>query len=132
MGFDLRDRSFLKLLDFTPQEIKFLLKLATDLKAAKYAGYEQPRLKGKNIAIIFEKTSTRTRRLIRGRCLRPGRARHLPRTERHADRPQGVHEGHGPRSGPDLRRHRVPRLRTGDRRGAGQVCRRAGLEWAHR
>ncbi len=61
MGFDLRDRSFLKLLDFTPQEIKFLLKLATDLKAAKYAGYEQPRLKGKNIAIIFEKTSTRTR-----------------------------------------------------------------------
>ncbi|HYI21803.1 MAG TPA: ornithine carbamoyltransferase [Candidatus Limnocylindrales bacterium] len=61
MGFDLRDRSFVKLLDFTPQEIKFLLKLATDLKAAKYAGYEQPRLKGKNIAIIFEKTSTRTR-----------------------------------------------------------------------
>ena len=61
MGFDLRDRSFLKLLDFSPQEIKFLLKLATDLKAAKYAGYEQPRLKGKNIAIIFEKTSTRTR-----------------------------------------------------------------------
>jgi ornithine carbamoyltransferase len=61
MGFDLRDRSFLKLLDFTPQEIRFLLKLAADLKAAKYAGYEQPRLKGKNIAIIFEKSSTRTR-----------------------------------------------------------------------
>jgi ornithine carbamoyltransferase len=61
MGFDLRDRSFLKLLDFTPQEIRFLLKLAADLKAAKYAGYEQPRLRGKNIAIIFEKTSTRTR-----------------------------------------------------------------------
>jgi ornithine carbamoyltransferase len=61
LGFDLRDRSFLKLLDFTPREIKFLLKLAADLKAAKYAGYEQQRLKGKNIAIIFEKTSTRTR-----------------------------------------------------------------------
>jgi len=61
MGFDLRDRSFLKLLDFSPQEIRFLLKLAADLKAAKYGGYEQPRLKGKNIAIIFEKTSTRTR-----------------------------------------------------------------------
>ncbi len=61
LGFDLRDRSFLKLLDFTPQEIKFLLKLSADLKAAKYAGYEQQRLKGKNIAIIFEKTSTRTR-----------------------------------------------------------------------
>ena len=61
MGFDLRDRSFLKLLDFTSQEIRFLLKLAADLKAAKYAGYEQQRLRGKNIAIIFEKTSTRTR-----------------------------------------------------------------------
>ena len=61
MGFDLRDRSFVKLLDFTPQEIRFLLKLAADLKAAKYAGYEQQRLRGKNIAIIFEKTSTRTR-----------------------------------------------------------------------
>jgi ornithine carbamoyltransferase len=61
MGFDLRDRSFVKLLDFTPQEIRFLLKLAADLKAAKYAGYEKQRLRGKNIAIIFEKTSTRTR-----------------------------------------------------------------------
>jgi ornithine carbamoyltransferase len=61
MGFDLRDRSFLTLLDFTPQEIKFLLRLAADLKSAKYGGYEQQRLKGKNIAIIFEKTSTRTR-----------------------------------------------------------------------
>src|SRR6188508_1295858 len=61
MGFDLRDRSFLKLLDFSPQEIRFLLKLAADLKAAKYGGYEQPRLAGKNIALIFEKTSTRTR-----------------------------------------------------------------------
>src|SRR6187402_828361 len=61
MGFDLRDRSFLKLLDFTPQELRFLLKLAADLKAAKYGGYEQPRLAGKNIALIFEKTSTRTR-----------------------------------------------------------------------
>jgi ornithine carbamoyltransferase len=61
MGYDLRDRSFLKLLDFTPRDIRFLLKLAADLKAAKYGGYEQPRLRGKNIAIIFEKTSTRTR-----------------------------------------------------------------------
>jgi ornithine carbamoyltransferase len=61
MAFNLRDRSFLKLLDFMPREILFLLDLSEDLKAAKYAGYEQPRLKGKNIALIFEKSSTRTR-----------------------------------------------------------------------
>ena len=61
MAFNLRNRSFLKLLDFTPQEIKFLLDLSFDLKKAKYSGTEQPTLKGKNIALIFEKTSTRTR-----------------------------------------------------------------------
>ncbi len=61
MAFNLRNRSFLKLLDFTPQEIKFLLEMSVDLKKAKYAGYEQQRLKGKNIALIFEKASTRTR-----------------------------------------------------------------------
>jgi len=61
MAVNLRNRSFVKLLDFTPHEIRFLLKLAADLKAAKYAGYEVPRLAGKNIALIFEKASTRTR-----------------------------------------------------------------------
>lgn len=61
MPFNLRNRSFLKLLDFTPAEIRFLLELSFDLKKAKYSGTEQPRLSGKNIALIFEKTSTRTR-----------------------------------------------------------------------
>lgn len=61
MAFNLRNRSFVKELDFEPEELKFLLKLSADLKAAKYGGYEQPKLKGKNIALIFEKTSTRTR-----------------------------------------------------------------------
>jgi ornithine carbamoyltransferase len=61
MAYNLRNRSFLKLLDFTPKEIDFLLDLSFDLKAAKYGGYEQQRLKGKNIALIFEKASTRTR-----------------------------------------------------------------------
>ncbi len=61
MAFNLRNRNFVKLLDFTPEEIKFMLKLSADLKAAKYGGYEQPRLTGKNIALIFEKSSTRTR-----------------------------------------------------------------------
>ncbi len=61
MAFNLRNRHFLKLEDFTPQEIDFLLRLAAELKAAKYAGTETQRLKGKEIALIFEKASTRTR-----------------------------------------------------------------------
>jgi ornithine carbamoyltransferase len=61
MAFNLRNRHFLKLLDFSPPEIKFLLDLSADLKKAKYAGLEQQRLKGKNIGLIFEKASTRTR-----------------------------------------------------------------------
>jgi ornithine carbamoyltransferase len=61
MAFNLRNRSFLKLLDFTSDEIEFLLTLSADLKRAKYAGTEQPRLTGKSIALIFEKASTRTR-----------------------------------------------------------------------
>jgi ornithine carbamoyltransferase len=61
MAFNIRNRHFLKLLDFTPSEIRFLLDLSFELKKAKYSGTEQPRLKGKNIALIFEKTSTRTR-----------------------------------------------------------------------
>jgi ornithine carbamoyltransferase len=61
MACNLRNRSFLKLLDFSPKEIQFLLDLTADLKRAKYAGIEQPRMVGKNIALIFEKPSTRTR-----------------------------------------------------------------------
>ncbi|MEO7020782.1 MAG: ornithine carbamoyltransferase [Ktedonobacteraceae bacterium] len=61
MGFNLRNRHVLTLDDFSSQEIAFLLQLATELKAAKYAGTEVPRLHGKNIALIFEKDSTRTR-----------------------------------------------------------------------
>jgi len=61
MAFNIRNRNFLKLLDFTPKEMKFMLDLAFDLKKAKYAGAEQQKLKGKNIALIFEKASTRTR-----------------------------------------------------------------------
>ncbi|WP_027697714.1 ornithine carbamoyltransferase [Vibrio litoralis] len=61
MAFNLRNRNFLKLLDFTPKEIDFLLSLSRDLKRAKYAGCEKKSLVGKNIALIFEKPSTRTR-----------------------------------------------------------------------
>jgi ornithine carbamoyltransferase len=61
MGYNIRNRSFTTLLDFSPREIHFLLDLSRDLKRAKYGGYEEQHLRGKNIAIIFEKTSTRTR-----------------------------------------------------------------------
>src|SRR5439155_5550868 len=61
VAVNLRNRSFLKELDFSPAELRFLLRLSADLKAAKYGGYERPRLAGKNIALIFEKSSTRTR-----------------------------------------------------------------------
>ncbi|MGZ4357134.1 MAG: ornithine carbamoyltransferase [Gaiellaceae bacterium] len=61
MALNLRNRSFLKELDFTPQELRFLLDLSLDLKKAKYAGTERQRLQGRNIALIFEKDSTRTR-----------------------------------------------------------------------
>ncbi|GAB6851331.1 ornithine carbamoyltransferase [Paraburkholderia sp. A1RI_3L] len=61
MAFNLRNRSLLNMQDFSPRDIRFLLDLAAELKRAKYAGNEVPRLNGKNIALIFEKTSTRTR-----------------------------------------------------------------------
>ncbi len=61
MAYNLKNRSFLKEIDFTPQELRFLLRLSEALKLAKYAGTETQRLQGKEIALIFEKTSTRTR-----------------------------------------------------------------------
>jgi ornithine carbamoyltransferase len=61
MSFNLRNRSLLDLIDFAPRDIRYLLDLAVELKRAKAAGTEHPRLKGKNIALIFEKSSTRTR-----------------------------------------------------------------------
>ena len=61
MSFNLKNRSFLKLIDFSKRDLVYLLDLARDLKRAKYAGNEVQRLRGKNIALIFEKASTRTR-----------------------------------------------------------------------
>ena len=61
MAYNLRNRNFLKLLDLSPKEMKFLIDLSADLKKAKYAGTERQMLKNKNIALIFEKASTRTR-----------------------------------------------------------------------
>lgn len=59
--FNLRNRNFLTLMDFTPKEINYMIDLAAELKKAKYAGTENQKLKGKNIVLLFEKDSTRTR-----------------------------------------------------------------------
>ncbi|MBO7214689.1 MAG: ornithine carbamoyltransferase, partial [Clostridia bacterium] len=56
-----KNRHFLKLLDYTPEEIEYLLNLSAELKAEKKAGVDQKVFRGKNVALIFEKTSTRTR-----------------------------------------------------------------------
>ena len=61
MAVNLKGRSFLTLMDFTPEEIRYMLDLAHDLKAKKRAGICNQVLKGKNIVLLFEKTSTRTR-----------------------------------------------------------------------
>jgi len=72
MAFNLRNRSFLKLMDFTPKEIRFLLDLSLDLKKAKYCGIERQTLKNKNIVLIFEKASTRTRCAFEAACFDQG------------------------------------------------------------
>ena len=61
MAVNLKGRSFLTLMDFTPEEIRYMLDLARDLKAKKRAGIRTEVLKGNNIVLLFEKTSTRTR-----------------------------------------------------------------------
>jgi ornithine carbamoyltransferase len=61
MAFNLRNRSLLDLADFSPREVRYLIDLAAELKRAKATGSEHPRLKGRNVALIFEKASTRTR-----------------------------------------------------------------------
>jgi Aspartate/ornithine carbamoyltransferase, carbamoyl-P binding domain len=90
---ELRGRHLMKLADYSPEEIAYLLDLAADLKAAKREGREEQKLVGKEIALIFEKDSTR----VRSSRLRPGRTRHLHRPGRLPHGPQGDREGHGAR-----------------------------------
>ena len=72
MPFNLKNRHFLTIHDFTPKEVLYLLDLARDLKRAKYAGVETQRLRGKNVALIFEKDSTRTRCAFEVACYDQG------------------------------------------------------------
>lgn len=72
MAISLKGRSFLTLMDFTPTEIRYLLDLAKDLKAKKRAGYQSHMLDGKNVVLIFDKSSTRTRCAFEVACLEEG------------------------------------------------------------
>ena len=120
MSFNLKGRSYLKLEDFTQREMLYLLDLARDLKRAKYSGTEQPVLHGKDICLIFEKTSTRTR------CSFEVAAHNQGAHVTYLD-PSGSQIGHGSRARAHVRRHRVPRRGAGDGRGTGGICRRTGL-----
>ena len=72
MAVNLKGRSFLTLMDFTPEEIRYMLDLAHDLKAKKRAGIHNEVLKGKNVVLLFEKTSTRTRCAFEVACMDEG------------------------------------------------------------
>lgn len=72
MAVNLKGRSFLTLMDFTPGEIRYMIDLAKDLKSKKRAGIYNHMLKGKNIVLLFEKTSTRTRCAFEVACLEEG------------------------------------------------------------
>lgn len=104
MATDLAGRSFLKELDFTAAEFRGLIELAADLKAAKKAGVEQRLLQGRNIALIFEKTSTRTRCAFEVAAADQGAHTTYLDPMRLPDGPQGVGQGHRPGAGPDVRR----------------------------
>ena len=128
MSFNLRNRSLLTVQDYTQREFHYLLDLARDLKRAKYARTEQEHLKGKEIVLIFEKTSTRTRCAFEVACHDQGA--HVTYLD-----PSGSQIGHKESVkdtarvlGRMYRRDRVPRLLAGGRRGSGEICRRAGLQ----
>ena len=110
MPFNNRNRSLLSLVHHTERDLHYLLDLARDLKRAKYAGVEQQRLAGKNIALIFEKTSTRTRCAFEVAAYDEGAHVTYIDPDVVADRAQGVDEGHRAGAWPDVRRDRVPRL----------------------
>ncbi len=89
-------------LDLTTEEIEYLLKLSKNFKDMKRAGVPHRYLEGKNIVLLFQKTSTRTRCAFEVGGTGPGHGRHLPRSRFVADGQEGVHRGHRPRSRPHV------------------------------
>ena len=116
---NLKGRNFLTLKDFTPEEILYLLDLSAELKAKKKAGELHEYYKGKNIALIFEKTSTRTRCAFEVAAHDVGMGKHLSGPFRLPDRKKRKHCRYGQGFGKNVRWDRVQRLWPGD-------CRRAG------
>ena len=128
MAFNNRNRNLLSLVHHTDRDLHYLLDLARDLKRAKYSGVEQQQPGGQEHRADLREDLHPHPLRVRGGGLRRGRPRDLHRPHVVADRAQGVDEGHRPGARPDVRRHRVPRRRPGDRRGAGGVRRRAGVQ----
>jgi ornithine carbamoyltransferase len=114
MSFTMRGRHLLSLVHHTDRELQYLLDLARDLKRAKYAGTEQQRLRGRNIALIFEKTSTRTRCAFEVTAHDQGA--HVTYIDPASSQigHKEVDEGHRPGARPDVRRDRVPRVVAAD------------------
>ena len=110
--FNLRNRSFLKEIDFEPRELRLpaaALRGGEDRQVRRHRG-EAARGQGDRPDLREDLDPHEVG--VRGRRLRPGCPRHLPRPVRVAARPQGVRRRHGARAGPDVRRHRVPRQRA--------------------
>ena len=102
-GVDLSGRNFLKLLDYTPDEIIYLIDLAAELKAMKKAGEAHDWLHGKNVVLLFEKTSTRTRCSLRGwRVWTWAWASTYLDPKSSPDGQEGVHRRHRPGAGPHV------------------------------
>ena len=121
MSVDLKGRSFLTIMDFTPEEIRYMLDLAKELKVKKKAGVKGDTLTGKNIVLLFEKTSTRTRCAFEVAAMDEGAGVTFP------DGQEGVLGRHRQGPGPDVRRHRIPGLRPEGGGGSDEVFRRARI-----
>lgn len=127
MAFNIHNRNLLSLEHHTPRELRYLLDLSRDLKRAKYTGTEQQHLKGNNIALIFEKTSTRTR------CAFEVAAYDQGANVTYID-PNSSQIGHKEsmkdtaRVLAHVRRHRIPWLQAGNRRRTGEICRGTGVQ----
>ena len=119
----LKGRNLLKMMDFTPEEILYLVDLSAELKEKKHQGIMHDSLVGKNIALIFEKTSTRTR------CSFEVAAHDLGMHVTYLD-PSGSQIGKK-ESIPDTARvlGRISWIRTGNRGRTGKICRGSGVEW---
>ena len=105
MAVNIRGKNFLKLLDYSPEEIRYLLDLSKNFKDMKRAGIPHKYLEGKNIVLLFEKTSTRTRCSFE--------VAGIPGSGKQPDGKEGEYRRYGESPGEDVRRNRIPGLQSG-------------------